>query len=160
MCSALIKGVWEMSNGKRQIIGPRKTLKELQALVEKDQPESSAQAPQTPDNPFQYAYHLDGSWGNAEWASDPNHTIPGVENNPYFDRDGYRQNQSLKRLISEALIACKKIDPNDPHGSPWLLSWRMYPNKDHPRWKQDDCCGCNCGCVAPWEPEKKGEEYK
>ena len=149
-----------MSGRKKQIIGPLKTLGELRALVDNDQPEPG-QAQQTPDKPFKYAYHLDGSWGNAEWAQGHDNHVPGDENenNPYFDRDGYRQNQALKRIISEVFMACKKIDPNDPNGPQWLLSWRMYPNKEHPRWKDQECCGCNCGCAAPWWPEKSnGEE--
>ena len=84
-----------------------------------------------------------GSASGGLWKS----SDAGITFKPMFDKQ-----PSLS-------IGAVKIDPNDPHGSPWLLSWRMYPNKDHPRWKQDDCCGCNCGCVAPWEPEK-GEKYK
>jgi hypothetical protein len=125
-------------------------LNELRALVEQSQPEPG-QPQQTTDNPFKYAYHLEGSWGNAEWAqgqdpSDPNSPVYG---NPYFDRDGFKQNEELKVAIAEVFAKTKKIDLTDPNGSPWLLAWRMYPNKDHPRWQAEDCCGCNCGCAAP-----------
>jgi hypothetical protein len=31
-----------------------------------------------------------------------------------------------------------------------VLGWRLYPNKNHPRWKakDDHACGCGCGCSA------------
>jgi hypothetical protein len=143
-------------DGKRQIIGPRKTLKELRASVEQSQPELG-QPQQTADNPFKYAYHLEGTWANAEWAqnqdpSDPNSPVYG---NPYFDRDGKRQNDELRKAINEVFIKHKKIDLTDPDGPQWVLAWRMYPNKDHRRWQTEDCCGCCCGCAAPgsWPAE-------
>jgi hypothetical protein len=145
-----------LGDGKRQIIGPRKTLTELRATVEQSQPEAG-QPQQAADNPFKYAYHLEGTWANAEWAqnqdpSDPNSPVYG---NPYFDPDGKRQNDELKKAINEVFIKHKKIDATDPDGPQWLLAWRMYPNKDHPRWKTEDCCGCCCGCCAPnsWSNE-------
>jgi hypothetical protein len=31
-----------------------------------------------------------------------------------------------------------------------VLGWRLYPNKDHPRWGAEDVhsCGCGCGCSS------------
>jgi hypothetical protein len=137
-----------MSKGQKQTIGPMKTLEELRSLVEQPQPQRG-QPPQSPDDEFKYSYSLEGTWGNAEWAKDHNLDDP----NPYFDRKGYEQNEKLKRKISDALIECKKIDLTDPNGPEWFVSWRMYPNKNHPRWQTGDCCGCNCGCLAPWNPD-------
>ena len=139
-----------ISDGKKFSVGPKKTLAELKALNAQKRPEPG-QPPQSHDGRLEFHYHLEGSWDNAKWAeghdnSDPNSPYFG---DPYFDRDGYKQNQELKVAIAETFAKIKKIDATDPNGSPWLLAWRMYPNKDHPRWKEFDGCGCNCGCCAP-----------
>ena len=94
-------------------------------------------------------HHLDlpGSWDNAEWVSDN----PSCDPRPHWPK-GHAQNQELKRAIFKAFVETKKIDMTDPDGSPWLLAWRMYPNADHPMWKEQEGhqnCGCNCGCFAP-----------
>jgi hypothetical protein len=42
-------------------------------------------------------------------------------------------------------VRSKKV--SDKHGAHFVLGWRLYPNKDHPRWNQDvHSCGCGCGC--------------
>jgi len=138
-----------MKKEQRQTVGPMKTWDELLAQVDQSQPQTG-QPPQTPDNEFKYAYGLEGSWGNAEWAQDHNLDDP----NPYFDPNGYKQNEALRKAISDALITCKKLNLADEHGPQWFVSWRMYPNKNHPRWQTGDCCGCNCGGVAPLKPEE------
>ncbi len=137
-----------VGDGKRVSVGPKKTLAELKAMTEQKRPEPG-QPPQ--DGRLEFHHHLEGSWDNAKWAeghdnSDPNSPYYG---DPYFDREGYKQNQQLKVAIAEVFAKIKRIDSTDPNGSPWLLAWRMYPNKDHPRWKEFDGCGCNCGCCAP-----------
>src|SRR5258707_8637914 len=65
--------------------------------------------------------------------------------------DGHEQNVALKKAIAKVFLDIKKINPDDPDGSPWLLAWRMYPNADHPKWKDagGEMCGCNCGCFIP-----------
>jgi hypothetical protein len=136
--------------GDGKSVGPKMTLAELRALNTQRRPEAG-QPPQPQDGRFEFHYHLPGSWDNAKWAeghdnSDPNSPYYG---DPYFDREGSKQNEELKVAIAEVFAKIKKIDATDPNGSPWLLAWRMYPNKDHPRWKEFDGCGCNCGCCVP-----------
>jgi hypothetical protein len=140
------------------VVGPKKSWAELNAISEQTVPEPGVpgQAPQTPDNELSYHYRLDGTWDNAKWAESHDNKVPGDpnENNRYFDRDGKKNNDALKKAINDAFIQYKKIDLTDPDGPQWLLAFRMYPNKDHPRWKAQDCCGCCCGCFAPrdWQP--------
>jgi hypothetical protein len=63
------------------------------------------------------------------------------------DKCGYKANRELAKLISKAVRANKKSDKRGDH---FVLGWRLYPNKDHPRWKGNDdhACGCGCGCSA------------
>ena len=62
-----------------------------------------------------------------------------------FDPNGVQQNENLKKDILAAFKKHKKSDRDGPH---FVISWRHYPNADHPRWKQDQphTCGCGCGC--------------
>jgi hypothetical protein len=141
-----------MSDGKRTSIGPKKTLQELKDGSHSNKPEPG-QPPQPADGRMKYHYHLDGTWDNAKWAEGHDNTKPDSPyfGDKYFDRDGHQQNVELRKAISEVFLRIKKIDPADPNGSPWLLAWRMYPNKEHPRWGKEgfEGCGCNCGCYAP-----------
>jgi hypothetical protein len=147
-------------NEGRISVGPKKTIGELKALTERIQPEPRlpGQPPQefdgqTNERRWAYHHHLEPSWDNARWAANHDHTQPDSPyyRDPYFDRDGYRQNEELKKAITEVFIKHKKIDVTDPAGPQWLLAWRMYPNKDHPRWGKEgfEGCGCNCGCYCP-----------
>jgi hypothetical protein len=63
------------------------------------------------------------------------------------DKCGYKANRELAEMIAKAVRAKKKADRD---GSHFVLGWRLYPNKDHPRWKDNDVhsCGCGCGCGA------------
>lgn len=135
---------------KRNSVGPKRTLAELRSLTRLEQPEPGQPAQ---DGCSVYHHHLEGTWDNASWAEGHDHTSPNSPyyGDKYFDRDGNRQNQELRKAINEAFLRIKKIDLTDPDGSPWLLAWRMYPNKDHPRWGKEgfEGCGCNCGCYAP-----------
>jgi len=94
-------------------------------------------------------YHdeLPATWENAEFVGEHHDKINPRPEFPH----GYEQNVALKRAIAKAFLEIKNIKPNDPYGSPWLLAWRMYPNADHPMWKDggDPECGCNCGCFVP-----------
>ncbi len=77
--------------------------------------------------------------------------LPGVKTDGKHpqatDKCGYRANRDLAKTISKAVRAKKN---KDRHGEHFLLGWRLYPNKDHPRWKNKDdhACGCGCGCSA------------
>lgn len=100
----------------------------------------------TADDGRKYHAELPASWDNAEFVANN----PDVEPPAHFP-DGHAQNQALKRAIQQAFVQYKHIDLTDPKGSPWLLAWRMYPNADHPDWKEGamPACGCNCGCLVP-----------
>ena len=74
--------------------------------------------------------------------------LPGVKTDARHvnasDKDGCRANRELAELIAKAVRAKKKSDKDGAH---FVLGWRLYPNKDHPRWSGDvHSCGCGCGC--------------
>jgi hypothetical protein len=78
-------------------------------------------------------------------------SLPGVKTDAKHsqatDKTGYRTNRELAKLIREAVRAKKRTDK---HGARFVLGWRLYPNKDHSIWSNDDLhsCGCGCGCHA------------
>jgi len=60
-----------------------------------------------------------------------------------FDPTGYAANLQLAKEICAAFRKLKKIDKD---GSHFVLAWRLYPNKNHPRWQDaDHTCGCGFG---------------
>jgi hypothetical protein len=77
--------------------------------------------------------------------------LPGVKTDAKHiqatDKCGYQANRELAKIISKAVRAKKNSGANGAH---FVLGWRLYPNKDHPRWKSKDehACGCGCGCSA------------
>jgi hypothetical protein len=77
--------------------------------------------------------------------------LPGVKTDAKHanatDKWGYYANRELADIIAEAVRAKKR---SDKHGAHFVLGWRLYPNKDHPRWKNKDVhsCGCGCGCSS------------
>jgi hypothetical protein len=146
-----------MSNGKRISVGPKKTLADLKAVTGQNAPfpGQSGQPPQeidtkTGDYHWTYHYSLENSWDNAPWAVKHDNTdkTSPYFGDKYFDRKGEQQNLALKQAISDVFLQYKKPDKDGPM---WLMAWRMYPNKEHPRWGKDgfEGCGCNCGCYAP-----------
>ncbi len=77
--------------------------------------------------------------------------LPGVKTDAKHvqatDKCGYKANRDLADMIAKAVKA-KKI--GDKNGAHFVLGWRLYPNKEHPRWNNKDVhsCGCGCGCSA------------
>ena len=77
--------------------------------------------------------------------------LPGVKTDAKHvnarDKCGYEANRELANLIEKAMRSTKKADKNGQH---FVLGWRLYPNKSHPRWTTKDVhsCGCGCGCCA------------
>jgi hypothetical protein len=77
--------------------------------------------------------------------------LPGVKTDAKHiqatDKCGYQANRELAEIIGKAMRAKKNGDANGAH---FVLGWRLYPNKDHPRWKSKDehACGCGCGCSS------------
>ena len=77
--------------------------------------------------------------------------LPGVKTDAKHvqatDKCGYKANRELAEMISKAVLAKKNSDKSGAH---FVLGWRLYPNKQHPRWKSKDVhsCGCGCGCSA------------
>jgi hypothetical protein len=77
--------------------------------------------------------------------------LPGVKTDAKdvqaTDKCGYKMNRELAEMISKAVRAKKNSDKNGAH---FVLGWRLYPNKDHPRWNSKDVhsCGCGCGCSS------------
>src|SRR5258708_5873147 len=119
---------------KKPPVGPYLTWKQLEEKVDL-----------TADDGRKYHADLPASWDNAEWVANNPDCVPP----PHFPQ-GHAQNQKLKQAIQKAFLECKNIDVTDPNGPPWLLSWRMYPNADHPEFKSGmPACGCNCGCLVP-----------
>jgi hypothetical protein len=77
--------------------------------------------------------------------------LPGVKTDARdvkaTDKCGYQANRELAEMIKKAVRAKKN---GDKHGQHFVLGWRLYPNKDHPRWGAEDVhsCGCGCGCSS------------
>jgi hypothetical protein len=77
--------------------------------------------------------------------------LPGVKTDAKHinatDKCGYKANRELAEMIKQAVQAKKIADKNGEH---FVLGWRLYPNKNHPRWKSKDVhsCGCGCGCSS------------
>lgn len=77
--------------------------------------------------------------------------LPGVQTDAAHaqatDKRGYQANRELAELIRKAVRATKKADK---HGARFVLGWRLYPNQQHPAWKDDNehACGCGCGCSS------------
>lgn len=78
-------------------------------------------------------------------------SLPGVKTDAKHakatDKRGYQANRELAEMIKNAVRAKKR---GDKHGTHFILGWRLYPNKEHPRWKRNDdhACGCGCGCSS------------
>ena len=78
-------------------------------------------------------------------------SLPGVKTDVKHaqatDKCGYTANRELADMIARAMQAKKNADTSGAH---FVLGWRLYPNKEHPRWKSKDdhACGCGCGCSA------------
>jgi hypothetical protein len=75
--------------------------------------------------------------------------LPGVKTDAKDvqakDKSGYQANRDLAEMIKGAVRANKN---SDKHGEHFVLGWRLYPNKDHPRWNNKDVHSCGCGCSA------------
>jgi hypothetical protein len=76
--------------------------------------------------------------------------LPGVKTDAKHveatDKYGHRTNRELAEMIRKAVRVKKNGDKDGKH---FVLGWRLYPNKDHPRWNEDvHSCGCGCGCSA------------
>jgi hypothetical protein len=67
--------------------------------------------------------------------------VPGLPRLPHFDTERYGSNRELARRIGEAFSEIKA-------GKGFLMAWRIYPDKDHPRWDVANGCGCGCSCSA------------
>jgi hypothetical protein len=61
---------------------------------------------------------------------------------PFLDPGGYDKNRQLAENIRNAV---KELKPHDKDGPHFILEWRLYANKDHPRFKNVDGCSCSCG---------------
>lgn len=83
---------------------------------------------------------------DAEFASTANPDHPGspYRGSKHFDSKGHAANRALEKDLKAAFAKHKKTDKDGAH---FVLAWRMYPNKDHPRWQQEEphICGCGCG---------------
>jgi hypothetical protein len=88
----------------------------------------------------QYQSELPGSWSNAKVAaSEVEKVCDECRDSPHFDTEGHGVNRELARRINDAFEDLKP-------GKGFVLAWRLYPDKDHHRWKIADGCGCGCGC--------------
>src|SRR6266853_6499370 len=88
----------------------------------------------------EYYMELPGVWTDSRWGSTTKTNDPAA-----FDK-----NRELAKRISAAFSDLKKTAKD---GSHFILAWRMYPNKDHPRWhKEEHTCSCSCGCSSHGGP--------
>jgi hypothetical protein len=82
-------------------------------------------------------------------TADPNDPSSDYFQQKAFDPQGYSRNLELAEKIRAVFEEFKKTDEHGPH---FILAWRMYPNKEHPRWHERDgqhACGCGFGDVVP-----------
>jgi hypothetical protein len=94
-----------------------------------------------------YQSELPGSWSNARLAAtDTEKVCRECRDSPHFDTEAYFKNRELAQRIQQAF---DEIKP----GKGFVLTWRLYAEKDHPRWKVADGCGCGCGCFSAQEPK-------
>ena len=95
----------------------------------------------------QYQSELPGSWSNAKVAATATEQVcQECRDSPHFDVDGHDKNRELGRRIQAAFDELKP-------GKGFVLAWRLYAEKEHPRWKVADGCGCGCGCFSVPSPE-------
>jgi hypothetical protein len=81
-------------------------------------------------------------------TADPTDPASDYFQQKFFDPEGYGNNLELAKKIRAAFEEYKKKDKDGPH---FILAWRMYPNKDHPRWQEREgqhACGCGFGDVS------------
>jgi hypothetical protein len=95
----------------------------------------------------EYQSDLPGSWSNAKVAAtDVEKVCHECRDSPHFDTEAYDTNRELARRVQQAFEDLKP-------GKGFVLAWRLYAQKDHPRWKVADGCGCGCGCHSAEEPK-------
>jgi hypothetical protein len=97
----------------------------------------------------EYQADLPGSWSNAKVAAtDTEKVCSECRDSPHFDTQAYQANRVLARRIQDAF---EELKP----GKGFVLAWRLYAEKDHPRWKVADGCGCGCGCFSAEEAKPR-----
>jgi hypothetical protein len=90
----------------------------------------------------EYQSELPGSWSNARVAAEAVEKVcHDCRDSPHFDTEGHGTNRELARRIGETFSELKA-------GKGFLMAWRIYPDKDHPRWDVANGCGCGCSCSA------------
>jgi hypothetical protein len=95
----------------------------------------------------EYQADLPGSWSNAKVAAtDVAKVCHECRDSPHFDTEAYNTNRELARRVQQAF---EELKP----GKGFVLAWRLYAEKEHPRWKVADGCGCGCGCFSAEEPK-------
>jgi hypothetical protein len=95
----------------------------------------------------EYQSELPGSWTNAKVAAEATEKVcQECRDSPHFDTAGYGTNRELGRRIQEAFTELKA-------GKGFVMAWRIYPDKDHPRWQIADGCGCGCGGGIAEDPK-------
>jgi ABC-type Zn2+ transport system substrate-binding protein/surface adhesin len=98
----------------------------------------------------EYQSELPGSWSNAKVAAQATDKVcQECRDSPHFDTEGYGTNRELGRRIQEAFTELKA-------GKGFVVAWRVYPDKDHPRWQVADGCGCGCACGGGEDDQQPG----
>jgi hypothetical protein len=64
--------------------------------------------------------------------------LPDLDSDAFAREGADAENRKLTRLIREALRRSKS------HPERFVLTWRMYPDKDNPT--PEGSCGCGCSC--------------
>jgi hypothetical protein len=95
-----------------------------------------------PDGREQHPPLLELTTNAKQGMLDVTKVCPECQASTYLDTEAYKKNTQLAEAISAAL---NKIRPPDQHGPHFVLAWRLYAIKDHPRFNMVD--GCSCGCA-------------
>jgi hypothetical protein len=64
--------------------------------------------------------------------------LPDLDSDAFAREGAVAENRKLARAIREAVRRSKS------HPERFVLTWRMYPDKDSPT--PDGSCGCGCSC--------------
>jgi hypothetical protein len=93
----------------------------------------------------EYHMELPGVWTDAKWAARSDKV--GEYDPKWHDPRGYESNRKMGQRIGDVF---RELKPKDDDGNHFIYGWRIYPNKEHPRWQREQphACGCGCGCAC------------
>jgi hypothetical protein len=87
-------------------------------------------------------------------------SLPGIKADASMNEAAHKRNRDLAERIGKTMLELKGTDQD---GAPFVIGWRLYPNKEHPYWKdrlleerRQHTCGCGCACTCTVEHPSAG----